>query len=99
MSILDIRDMTQGFGDKVIFNNVSFKLEKGEHIGLVGANGQGKTTFMKLITKSILPDKGTIEWSSKVKIGFVLCQYYGHKKSNFFYDTLLANNSHSSGVI
>ncbi|WP_294354995.1 ABC-F family ATP-binding cassette domain-containing protein [uncultured Clostridium sp.] len=71
MSILDIRDMTQGFGDKVIFNNVSFKLEKGEHIGLVGANGQGKTTFMKLITKSILPDKGTIEWSSKVKIGYM----------------------------
>ena len=76
MSILDIRNMTQGFGDKVIFNNVSFKLEKGEHIGLVGANGQGKTTFMKLITKSILPDKGTIEWLSLIHIEKLLLKLY-----------------------
>ena len=55
MSILSVENMTQGFGDKIIFNNVSFKLEKGEHIGLVGANGEGKTTFFKLITNEILP--------------------------------------------
>ena len=48
MSILNVNDMTQGFGDKVVFNNVSFRLLKGEHVGLVGANGEGKTTFMKL---------------------------------------------------
>ena len=45
MSILSVNEMTQGFGDKVIFNNVSFKLLRGEHIGLIGANGEGKTTF------------------------------------------------------
>ena len=46
MSILSVENMTQGFGDKIIFNNVSFKLEKGEHIGLVGANGEGKRLFL-----------------------------------------------------
>lgn len=71
MSILNVNDMTQGFGDKIVFNNVSFRLLKGEHVGLVGANGEGKTTFMKLITRKILPDAGTIEWNSKVTIGYM----------------------------
>lgn len=71
MSILNVNDMTQEFGDKVVFNNVSFRLLKGEHVGLVGANGEGKTTFMKLITSEILPDAGTIEWNSKVTIGYM----------------------------
>ena len=39
MSILNVNDMTQEFGDKVVFKNVSFRLLKGEHVGLVGANG------------------------------------------------------------
>lgn len=71
MSILSVNNMTQGFGDKIIFNNVSFELQKGEHIGLIGANGEGKTTFMKLITNEILPDEGTIEWNRKVSIGYM----------------------------
>lgn len=71
MSILSVENMTQGFGDKTIFNNVSFKLEKGEHVGLVGANGEGKTTFFKLITNEILPDSGTINWNNKVTVGYI----------------------------
>lgn len=71
MSILEVEEMSQGFGDKVIFNRVSFRLLAGEHIGLVGANGQGKTTFMKLITKELLPDEGFITWSSKVTVGYM----------------------------
>ena len=71
MSILSVNEMTQGFGDKVIFNNVSFKLLRGEHIGLIGANGEGKTTFFKIITGEILPDYGEINWSSKIDIGYL----------------------------
>lgn len=71
MSILEVEEMSQGFGDKVIFDRVSFRLLAGEHIGLVGANGQGKTTFMKLITKELLPDEGVITWSSKVTVGYM----------------------------
>ena len=71
MSILNVKNMTQGFGDKIIFNSVNFKLEKNEHIGLVGANGEGKTTFFKLITNELLPDSGTIYWNNKVSIGYM----------------------------
>lgn len=71
MSILSVTEMTQGFGDNIIFDNVSFQLSKGEHIGLIGANGKGKTTFMRLITNEILPDSGTISWSRKANVGYM----------------------------
>ena len=50
MSILNVTNLNHGFGDRAIFNNVSFRLLKGEHIGLVGANGEGKSTFMNIVT-------------------------------------------------
>lgn len=71
MSILKVANMYQGFGDRQIFNDVSFNLLNGEHIGLVGANGEGKTTFFRLITGDILPEQGTIEWNSKVSVGYM----------------------------
>ncbi|WP_160686605.1 ABC-F family ATP-binding cassette domain-containing protein [Clostridium sp. C2-6-12] len=71
MSILSIENMSHSFGDRIIFNNVSFRLLKGEHIGLIGANGEGKSTFMKIITNKILPDAGNIEWNSKFTIGYM----------------------------
>lgn len=50
MSILNVQNLSHGFGDRAIFQDVSFRLLKGEHIGLVGANGEGKSTFMNIIT-------------------------------------------------
>ena len=50
MSILNVEHLTHGFGDRAIFDDVSFRLLKGEHIGLVGANGEGKSTFMSIVT-------------------------------------------------
>ena len=52
MSILNVERLSHGFGDRAIFNDVSFRLLKGEHIGLIGANGEGKSTFMNIITGS-----------------------------------------------
>ena len=71
MSILNVEHLTHGFGDRAIFDDVSFRLLKGEHIGLVGANGEGKSTFMNIITGKLMPDAGKIEWSKNVKVGYL----------------------------
>jgi len=71
MSILNVEHLTHGFGDRAIFDDVSFRLLKGEHIGLIGANGEGKSTFMNIITGKLMPDEGTIEWSKNVRVGYL----------------------------
>ncbi len=71
MSILTVKNLSHGFGDRAIFSNVSFRLLKGEHIALIGANGEGKSTFMNIITRKLEPDEGTIEWSKNVRIGYL----------------------------
>ena len=58
MSILNVEHLTHGFGDRAIFNDVSFRLLKGEHIGLIGANGEGKSTFMNIVGGLDRPDSG-----------------------------------------
>ena len=63
MSILNVEHLTHGFGDRAIFDDVSFRLLKGEHIGLVGANGEGKSTFMNVVTGKLMPDEGKVERS------------------------------------
>lgn len=65
MSILNVEHLTHGFGDRAIFEDVSFRLLKGEHIGLVGANGEGKSTFMSIVTGKLMPDEGKVEWAKK----------------------------------
>ena len=71
MSILTVSNLSHGFGDRAIFHNVSFRLLKGEHIGLIGANGEGKSTFMNIITGKLMPDEGKIEWAKNVKVGYL----------------------------
>lgn len=71
MSLLTVKHITHGFGDRAIFDDVSFRLLAGEHIGLVGANGEGKSTFMNIITHKLEPDAGTIEWAKRARVGYL----------------------------
>ncbi|WP_175986723.1 ABC-F family ATP-binding cassette domain-containing protein [Bacillus sp. Marseille-Q1617] len=71
MSLLSVKNLTHGFGDRAIFNDVSFRLLKGEHIGLIGANGEGKSTFMNIITGKLEPDEGKVEWAKRIRIGYL----------------------------
>ena len=71
MSILNVEHLSHGFGDRAIFQDVSFRLLKGEHIGLVGANGEGKSTFMNIITGKLMPDEGKVEWAKHVRVGYL----------------------------
>ncbi|MBE5938846.1 MAG: ABC-F family ATP-binding cassette domain-containing protein [Lachnospiraceae bacterium] len=69
--ILNVENLSHGFGDRAIFNNVSFRLLKGEHIGLVGANGEGKSTFMNIVTGKLMPDEGKVQWNKNVRAGYL----------------------------
>lgn len=71
MSILNVEHLSHGFGDRAIFEDVSFRLLKGEHIGLIGANGEGKSTFMNIITGKLMPDEGKVEWAKRVRVGYL----------------------------
>lgn len=71
MSILTVENLSHGFGDRAIFEDVSFRLLKGEHIGLIGANGEGKSTFMNIITRKLQPDEGKILWAKNVRVGYL----------------------------
>ena len=71
MSILNVEHLSHGFGDRAIFQDVSFRLLKGEHIGLIGANGEGKSTFMNIITGKLMPDEGKVEWAKNVRAGYL----------------------------
>ena len=71
MSILTVENLSHGFGNRAIFDDVSFRLLKGEHIGLIGANGEGKSTFMDIITGKLQPDEGRVEWFKNVRVGYL----------------------------
>ncbi|MDR5658690.1 ABC-F family ATP-binding cassette domain-containing protein [Serpentinicella sp. ANB-PHB4] len=87
MSILTVKNLNHGFGDRAIFNNVSFRLLKGEHIGLIGANGEGKSTFMNIITRKVEPDEGKIDWAKNVRVGY-LDQHTALEKGSSIRDVL-----------
>ena len=69
--ILNVEHLSHGFGDRAIFDDVSFRLLKGEHIGLIGANGEGKSTFFNIVTGKLMPDDGKIEWAKNVRVGYL----------------------------
>lgn len=71
MSVLTVKNISHGFGDRAIFEDVSFRLLKGEHVGLIGANGEGKSTFMNIITGKLMPDEGKVIWSNRVRVGYM----------------------------
>ena len=87
MSILNVEHVTHGFGARQILNDASFRLLKGEHVGLVGANGEGKSTFLNIITGKLMPDEGKIEWCRRITTGY-LDQYSTLEKGKTIRDVL-----------
>ena len=66
MSLLEIEGLTHSFGENVLYKNAKFSLNKGEHIGIVGQNGTGKSTLIKICTGQIIPDSGRIVWQPRI---------------------------------
>jgi ATPase subunit of ABC transporter with duplicated ATPase domains len=71
MSLLTVEDLSHSYSGKMLFKNVSFRLLAGEHVGLVGANGVGKSTLMNILTGQLLKDEGKVEWTPRVQYGYL----------------------------
>lgn len=87
MSLLECKEVSHGFGERQILNNATFRLLKGEHIGLIGANGEGKSTFINIMLGKITPDEGKINWAKKLRIGY-LDQYTNLSKGKTIREVL-----------
>nr|MCR5706571.1 ATP-binding cassette domain-containing protein [Acholeplasmatales bacterium] len=71
MSLLDVEGIKFKYTDNELYNDASFKVNDGEHIVIVGKNGCGKSTFMNIITKNIIPDKGKVIWTPGVTFSYL----------------------------
>ncbi len=68
--VLTIKNLTKSFGDNKLFSDLNMEVKRGEHISLIGANGTGKTTILKIINRLIPKDEGHIILGSRVKVGY-----------------------------
>lgn len=68
--VLTVKEVSKAFGDNILFNNVSFEIKRGEHVAIIGGNGTGKTTMLKIINQMLDSDTGNIKLGSRVKIGY-----------------------------
>ena len=71
MNALSVYNVSKSVKDENLFSNVSFGLEMGEHLGIIGKNGAGKSTFLNLIAGKLEPDEGEITINSSCRIGFL----------------------------
>jgi ATP-binding cassette ChvD family protein len=69
--VIEAKNITKAYGDKLLFENLSFILPPGGIVGVIGPNGAGKSTLFKILTGKELPDSGTVEVGSTVRLGFV----------------------------
>lgn len=80
MAILTVNHITQSFGEEVILTDISFEVQKGERIGLVGINGSGKTTLFKVLTGVYTPDTGSAVFAKETVLGYMeqhVCRDFG----------------------
>ncbi|OYX49911.1 MAG: energy-dependent translational throttle protein EttA [Sphingomonas sp. 32-66-10] len=69
--VIELDNVSKAYGDKLLFENLSFTLPAGGIVGVIGPNGAGKSTLFKLITGQEAPDSGTIEMGTTVRLGYV----------------------------
>ncbi|WKV12230.1 ABC-F family ATP-binding cassette domain-containing protein [Marivirga harenae] len=71
MNYLSVENITKSFGERVLFENISFGLAQGEKVALVGINGSGKSTLLKILMGEETPDEGNLSFRNDTKVGFL----------------------------
>src|SRR6185369_992514 len=70
-TVIEVNDVAKGFGDRLLYEHLSFLVPKGAIVGIIGANGAGKTTLFRMITGEMKPDHGTVKVGETVKLMYV----------------------------
>lgn len=70
-NVIDVENVSKGFGDRLLIDDLSFKLPRGGIVGVIGPNGAGKSTLFKLLTGQETPDSGKVELGERVHLGYV----------------------------
>src|SRR5690606_34813659 len=70
-TMLNIHNLSVSFGGTYLFEEVTFRLGAGDRVGLVGKNGAGKSTMLKILSRDLAPDSGSIATEKEVRIGFL----------------------------
>ena len=71
MNILSAENITKSYGERMLFNKASFYLQEGEKVGVIGINGTGKTTLLRMLSGLEEPDEGTVTCANHVIISFL----------------------------
>jgi sulfate-transporting ATPase len=69
--VIEVDNVSKGFGDKILFENLSLRIPKGAIVGIIGPNGAGKSTFFKLLTTQEKPDTGSVRFGDTVRLAYV----------------------------
>ncbi len=77
---VEVQKMAKGF-DRVLFSNVNFRIEAGEKVAIIGPNGIGKTTLLRILAGDLAPDTGTVKWAEKAMLGY-FAQDHAHEFEN-----------------
>ena len=96
--LVNVENVRFSYGGNLIFSDVTFSLHEGERVGLVGANGEGKTTLIKLVLGQLPPDYGSITQKNGIKIGY-LEQNGGYESGNTVYGEMLEIFKEQSAAI
>ena len=86
--VLTIEGLTKSFGEKHLFRNLNLSIKRGEVVGLLGANGTGKTTLLKIINRHLRADSGRIQYGAKVTIGYYDQEQHVLNDENTIFDEI-----------
>ncbi|MFM6938267.1 MAG: energy-dependent translational throttle protein EttA [Aquirufa sp.] len=90
--VIEVQGVSKSFGDKLLYENVSFSLPPAGIVGIIGPNGAGKTTMFKLITGQLQPDSGSFEVGETVKLAYVDQEHNQLQAEKSVYETIAEGN-------